>query len=52
MQDDKNILYVTCCTPIFNKLLEGDSRYVLVKQSDPGREIILTTQLYDMPEKD
>ena len=21
MQDDKNILYVTCCTPIFNKLL-------------------------------
>jgi len=27
----------------------GDSRYVLVKESDPGREIILTTQLYDVP---
>jgi len=28
---------------------DGDSRYVLVKPSDPGREIVLTTQLYDMP---
>ena len=27
----------------------GDSRYVLVKASDPGREIVLTTQLYDFP---
>jgi len=27
----------------------GDSRYVLVKESDPGREITVTTQLYDIP---
>ena len=27
----------------------GDARYVLVKESDPGREIVLTTQLYDLP---
>lgn len=26
-----------------------DSSYILVKESDPGREIILTTQLYDFP---
>lgn len=31
---------------------EGDSRYVLVKESEPGREIIVTTQLYDMPSKE
>ncbi len=30
---------------------DGDSRYVLVKESDPGREITVTTQLYDMPSK-
>lgn len=29
----------------------GESRYVLVKASDPGREIMVTTQLYDMPSK-
>ncbi len=28
---------------------DGDSRYVLVKEDDPGREIILTTQIYDVP---
>lgn len=28
---------------------EGDSRYVLVKPSEPGKEIIVTTQLYDVP---
>ena len=28
---------------------DGDSRYILVKDSDPGREIIITTQLYDIP---
>jgi hypothetical protein len=33
-------------------LPEGDSRYVLVKDSDPGREISVTTQLYDMPSKE
>jgi len=27
----------------------GDSRYIFVKESDPGREIIITTQLYDVP---
>lgn len=31
---------------------EGDSRYVLVKESDPGREITVTTQLYDVPIKE
>lgn len=28
---------------------DGDSRYIFVKQEDPGREIIITTQLYDIP---
>ena len=28
---------------------DGDSRYIFVKESDPGREIIITTQLYDVP---
>lgn len=28
---------------------EGDSRYILVKESDRGREIVLTTMLFDMP---
>jgi hypothetical protein len=28
---------------------DGDSRYVFIKESDPGREIIVTTQLYDIP---
>jgi len=27
----------------------GDTRYVFVKESDPGREVIITTQLYDIP---
>ncbi|MCK4824230.1 hypothetical protein KA005_51235, partial [bacterium] len=27
----------------------GDSRYIFVKASDPGREIIITTQMYDIP---
>ncbi len=27
----------------------GESRYVLVKDSEPGKEIIVTTQLYDIP---
>ena len=30
-------------------ITQGDSRYIFVKQSEPGREIILTTQLYDVP---
>ena len=28
---------------------EGDSRYILVKSSEPGKDIIVTTQLYDIP---
>jgi len=30
---------------------DGDCRYVFIKKSDPGREIIITTQLYDIPNK-
>ena len=30
----------------------GDARYVFVKESDPGREITITTQLYDIPVSD
>lgn len=28
---------------------DGDSRYILVKKSELGKEIIITTQLYDIP---
>jgi len=28
---------------------DGDSRYIFVKESDPGREIFITTQIYDVP---
>lgn len=31
---------------------DGDSRYVFVKDSDPGKEITITTQLYDLPSKE
>lgn len=31
---------------------DGDSRYTLVKDTDPGREISVTTQLYDVPSKE
>jgi len=27
----------------------GDSRYVFIKKTDPGREITVTTQLFDLP---
>lgn len=30
---------------------DGDSRYIFVKTDDPGKEIIITTQLFDIPEK-
>lgn len=30
----------------------GDSRYIFIKESDPGREIIITTQLYDLPARE
>jgi hypothetical protein len=29
---------------------DADARYIFVKESDPGREIIITTQLFDVPE--
>ena len=29
----------------------GDSRYIFIKESEPGKEIILTTQIYDIPSK-
>lgn len=29
-----------------------DAKYIFVKESDPGREIIITTQLYDIPVSD
>lgn len=31
---------------------DGDSRYIFVKESDPSREITITTQLYDIPQED
>jgi hypothetical protein len=31
---------------------DGDSRYALVKKSEPGREISVTTQVYDTPSKE
>ncbi|MFC1782344.1 hypothetical protein ACFL02_02010 [Planctomycetota bacterium] len=30
---------------------DGESRYILIKESEPGKEIIVTTQLYDIPIK-
>lgn len=33
---------------IFHKS-DSDSRYIFVKDSDPGKEIVITTQLYDLP---
>ena len=34
-------------TQFHNK--DGDSRYIFVKEDDPGKEIIITTQLFDIP---
>jgi hypothetical protein len=31
------------------QLTDADPRYVLVKDNEPGREIIITTQVYDIP---
>lgn len=33
---------------VFHKT-DGDSRYILIKETEPGKEIIVTTQLYDIP---
>jgi len=30
---------------------DGDSRYIIIKSSEPGKEIIVATQLYDIPTK-
>jgi len=30
---------------------DGASRYIFVKTDDPGKEIIITTQLFDLPKK-
>ena len=30
----------------------GDSRYILIKDDDPGKEIIITAQLFDIPDED
>ncbi len=42
--------------PVFRKTenysLTGDSRYVLIKKAEPGKEIIVTTQLYEMPSRE
>jgi hypothetical protein len=31
--------------------LDKDAKYVFIKESDLGREIIITTQLYDIPNR-
>lgn len=31
------------------KIKDGESRYIFVKPSEPGKEIILSTQIYDIP---
>lgn len=28
---------------------DGDSRYIFIKKDEPGKEIIITTQIYDIP---
>ncbi len=39
----------TECKKVVFNIPDGDSRYVFVKDSDPGKEIIIATQLYDIP---
>jgi len=36
------------CKKIIEFNPDGDSKYAFVKDSDPGREILITTQLYDL----
>ena len=36
------------CKRILEVNLEGNSKYIFIKEDDPGREIIITTQLYDL----
>jgi hypothetical protein len=46
---------VMTARPEFRKCVsnnpDGDARYIFVKSSDPGREVIVTTQLFDLPGK-
>jgi hypothetical protein len=37
------------CKRIIEVNPEGDSKYIFTKESDHGREILITTQLYDVP---
>lgn len=37
------------CKKVVENNVDGDSKYIFVKTSDPGREIWITTQLYDLP---
>jgi len=39
------------CRQTISHDADGDSRYILIKDIEPGKEIIVTTQLYDIPEK-
>jgi len=47
---------VVMARPEFRKYVgldaNGDRRYTFVKPSDPGREITITTMLFDMPQSD
>ena len=36
------------CKKVLEVSLDGDSKYIFIKEDDPGREIIITTQLYDL----
>ena len=47
---------VILARPEYRKTIEHktdqDSRYILIKDSEPGREVIVSTQLYGIPVKD
>ena len=47
MKRSETQAHLQCRTVLRNE--SGDSRYVLVKDSDPGREITVTVQVYDVP---
>jgi hypothetical protein len=51
--DDKPMHLFDADSHADHKILcrDADSRYIFVKPSEPGREIIITTQLYDVPAK-
>ena len=37
------------CKRVVSRDYNGESRYIFVKGSDIGKEILITTQLYDIP---